>query len=48
MLDSPVLWVIMFGLPIIVIVTIVSLAYYHTTEVQDDGRDDEPSGPTEG
>ncbi|CAM4218968.1 hypothetical protein GCM10009799_12060 [Nocardiopsis rhodophaea] len=48
MLDSPVIWMIMFGLPIVAIITIVSFAYYHTTEVRDDGRDDEPTEPTDG
>ncbi|MFD0774661.1 hypothetical protein ACFQZ2_12050 [Streptomonospora algeriensis] len=33
-------WVILFALPIIAIIAIVTFALYHSSEVRKDGRDD--------
>lgn len=35
-------WVILFALPIIAIIAIIAFARYHSSDVQQDGRDDMP------
>lgn len=41
-MDSTMMWTVLFGLPILAIVTIIGFARYHASEVEEDGRDDKP------
>ncbi|WP_156184782.1 hypothetical protein [Allosalinactinospora lopnorensis] len=41
-MDSSVTWMILFGLPLLAIGAIIAFARYHASEVQQDGRDDDP------
>jgi hypothetical protein len=41
-MDFSMTWVVLFGLPLLAIGAIIAFARYHASEVQQDGRDDEP------
>ncbi|MDA8368475.1 MAG: hypothetical protein M0026_01220 [Nocardiopsaceae bacterium] len=35
-------WVVLYALPVVVIIAIIGFAYYQSSEVRQDGRDDQP------
>ncbi|WP_017540595.1 hypothetical protein [Nocardiopsis baichengensis] len=46
-MDMTVVWVVLFGLPVLAIIVIVGFARYQASEVQEDGRDDRPEAEAE-